>query len=161
MNKAIKTARGLGWFSIAIGAAEVLAPRLVARACGLRGGVALVQAFGVRELATGIGLLTARDPQPWVWARVAGDGMDLAALGLRGRGLGAVAASSLVGAVAAADVACAEALRRRRARLDNAPDYSDRSGWPQPAAQMRGAARDFDAPQDMKTPSALRPYTVH
>jgi len=40
-----------------------------------------MRAVGVRELAAGVGIFTDRRPAPWVWARVAGDTMDLALLG--------------------------------------------------------------------------------
>jgi uncharacterized membrane protein len=36
---------------------------------------------GVREIVTGLGLLSERAPGAWAWARVAGDAMDLALLG--------------------------------------------------------------------------------
>lgn len=38
-------------------------------------------------------------------------------------------------------------------------DYGDRSGLPAAPAQMRGAARGFAIPRDMRTPPALRPFT--
>lgn len=73
----------LGWFSVGLGAAELLAPGLVARVIGVdeeenRG---LVRAFGVRELLAGAGILTRPRPTYWVWNRVLGDAIDLAALG--------------------------------------------------------------------------------
>ena len=37
-------------------------------------------------------------------------------------------------------------------------DYGDRSGLPRPPEAMRGAARDFEVPQDMRVPELLRPY---
>ena len=51
-------ARGLGWFSIGLGVAELLVPRMIARATGLRGHETLIRCYGVREIATGIGILT-------------------------------------------------------------------------------------------------------
>ncbi len=73
-------AQGLGWFSVGLGLIEVLAPRASLRATGSRADPALVRACGVREIVTGIGLLTARDPAPWLWARVGGDALDIATL---------------------------------------------------------------------------------
>lgn len=72
----------LGWFSVGLGAAELLAPDLVARVIGVdeeenRG---LLRAFGVRELIAGVGILTRPRPTYWVWNRVIGDTIDLAAL---------------------------------------------------------------------------------
>ena len=59
--------------------------------------------------------------------------------------------------VAAVDMACARALSRARPRM--AADYSRRSGWPLPSAEMRGAAlEDFMPPRDMRIPEALRPW---
>jgi hypothetical protein len=154
---ATQAAIGLGWFSLALGAVEVLMPRQVARAAGVDGMAHAVRAYGVREIVTGVGLLVARRKAPWMWARVAGDALDLATLGLGARANG-------LPAVAAADVACARALSQADVAAAHEPprDYSDRSGLPQPPAQMRGAARaDFETPQDMQLPSALRPYTLH
>src|SRR5256885_2280475 len=87
-------ARGLGWFSIGLGLAELLLPRVVARAVGMPGRERTVQAYGLREIATGIALLKARDPTPWLLARVGGDALDLATLGAEGqlRRVGTVAA---------------------------------------------------------------------
>lgn len=74
-------ARGLGWFSLGLGLMEVLAPRVLSRLIGIAPRPRLMQALGVREIATGIGLLTQPDPAPWVKARVAGDAIDLALMG--------------------------------------------------------------------------------
>jgi uncharacterized membrane protein len=78
-----RLAKGLGWFGIGLGLAELVVPRLVAAAIGTRGrGVHRwkMAALGVREVASGIGILAARRRGPWVWARVAGDAVDLALL---------------------------------------------------------------------------------
>ena len=69
-------ARGLGWFGIGIGLLEVFAPRALARATGLQGRETLLQAFGLREIASGVLILAADEPEPWLWARVAGDALD-------------------------------------------------------------------------------------
>jgi hypothetical protein len=73
-------ARGLGWFSIGLGLAEVLAPRALTRGLGMEGNEQIVQAYGVREIATGIGILSSNQPAPWIWGRVGGDALDLATL---------------------------------------------------------------------------------
>lgn len=146
-RRAFRTARGLGWFSIALGLAEVLMPRMLARNLGLRS-PGLVRLYGLREIAAGVGLLTARDPAPWTAARLGGDLLDAATLlpalrsdsPRRGTAIGAMAT---VATVAAVDAACTVALRaeqRRQARP--VYDYSDRSGFPRPAEQMRGEARE-------------------
>ena len=134
-------ASGLGWFSIGLGVAELVAPRLVARAAGLTGHETLVRLYGVREIATGVGILLAWNRKPWMWARVAGDAADLATLA-RGRRPNAVGAMAAVAGVTALDIGTAAALQsveRKAARPMF--DYSDRSGFPKPAQQMRGIAR--------------------
>jgi len=105
------TARGLGWFSIGLGLAEFMAPQWMGKLTGVRS-PRLLQLYGVREMACGIGILNSRQPVGWMWARVAGDALDLATLAgaaIQGNGdarrsLGAVLA---VAGVTLMDVACA------------------------------------------------------
>jgi hypothetical protein len=75
-----KLANFLGWFSIALGLAELFAPRRVGRMVGVEGKPELLQAYGVREFLSGLGILASRQKAPWLWARVAGDAIDAAAL---------------------------------------------------------------------------------
>ncbi|HET7862886.1 MAG TPA: hypothetical protein VFL86_00640 [Burkholderiaceae bacterium] len=139
-------ARGLGWFSIGLGMVELLCARRLASAVGLPGRGGLVRACGLREIACGMGLLATRrrDPSPWLWGRVAGDAVDLALLSRRGdpgrSRLAAAAALATVGAATALDVACARRLTTPAAVPQ--ADYTGRSGWPRPVADMRGAARE-------------------
>lgn len=75
-------ARGLGWFSLGLGLAELLAPRGVAKVAGVRGGTGLIRLLGLREIAHGIAIFAqGRRPKEALWARVAGDALDLACLG--------------------------------------------------------------------------------
>jgi hypothetical protein len=160
-------ARGLGVFSIALGLAEVIAPRSLARALGMDGQETLIRAYGLREIATGIGILASEDPTPWIWGRVAGDALDVATLvpGLDHdnpqRGNVALALAAVAGATAL-DVYCGQTLSREDTHPQlPARDYSGRSGLPRPPHEMRGIARDLEVPRDMRTPEALRPYTTH
>lgn len=163
---AISIARGLGCFSIALGLVEALNPTMLTRALGMEGKETLLRGYGAREIGTGIGILAANDPTPWVWGRVAGDGLDLATLAAHigngnSRKAGVAIALAAVAGVTALDAACARALggSARNGSARPVRDYSERSGMPRPAEAMRGAARDFEAPRDMRTPEALRPYT--
>ena len=53
-------ARALGWFSIGLGVAELLAPRKLEKAIGVKKKHnGLTRSYGLRELTAGIGLLTA------------------------------------------------------------------------------------------------------
>jgi uncharacterized membrane protein len=72
----------LGWLSIGIGVANLVAPRAVARTAGLPDWPLLMRAMGVREIICGVGLLRRPDNQVWRWSRVAGDAMDLTLLGI-------------------------------------------------------------------------------
>ena len=73
-------AQGLGWFSIGLGLAELLAPEKVARTIGVSNNRRLLQLMGVREIASGVGILSNQRQAGWVWSRVAGDAMDLGML---------------------------------------------------------------------------------
>ena len=78
--QARSVATALGWFSLALGATELLAPRTLTRWLGMKGSEPLLRAYGLREIGTGIGILTAREPAGWMWGRVAGDALDMATL---------------------------------------------------------------------------------
>jgi uncharacterized membrane protein len=73
-----------------------------------------VRGVGIRELAAGFGILTQRNPAPWLWSRAIGDVMDLALLatGLRpgnsGRGRAAVAFATVAGVLAVDAVAAVQ-----------------------------------------------------
>jgi uncharacterized membrane protein len=75
----------LGWFSVGLGVAQLLAPRAVSRVSGLGAHPNMIRACGVRELASGIGILSGRKTSRWLWSRVAGDVVDLALLGTAAR----------------------------------------------------------------------------
>ncbi|MED5620300.1 hypothetical protein [Ideonella sp. BN130291] len=159
-------ARFLGFFSLALGVAELVAPRAVSRAAGMGGDKpGLLRGYGAREVATGIGILASKNPEPWLWARVAGDALDMATVGAgRRRSQGRTAAIALVAlaGVAAMDVVAARNARLKQQAKKTARDYSDRSGFPRPADQMRGAAKeDFQPPRDMRTPEPMRPASIH
>jgi len=109
-----RIAKGLGWFSIGLGVTELIAPGAIGRVTGTRKKT-VIRAYGVREIAAGIGILAARDRGRWLWSRVAGDVMDLAAIGRaaqssnRHRGSNAFGAAAVAG-VTALDVWCARKL---------------------------------------------------
>lgn len=113
-----RLAVGLGWFSVALGVAELAAPNGVARLIGLPADqptVTVLRSYGARELGNGLAILAQPDRAAWLWSRVAGDALDLATLAgamqsphaERGRGMAAAAA---VLGVAALDVMCAQQL---------------------------------------------------
>lgn len=110
--------RALGWFSIGLGLAELFAPHRVGKTIGLKNHAPLLRIFGVREILSGVAILSQPRSATWVRTRVAGDLLDLAVLGhaLRADGthkarlMGAAAA---VAGVTMADVFCSQRLARR------------------------------------------------
>jgi uncharacterized membrane protein len=113
-------ARGLGWFSLGLGLAEVLAPRGVAAVAGVsRSNSGFIRLMGLREIAHGIAIFAqGRRPTAAVWSRVVGDALDLAALGAAfasprsSKGRVAFATANVL-AVTALDVICAQQLAAR------------------------------------------------
>lgn len=140
--------QGLAWFSVGLGLAELLAPRRVTRAAGMNKNDTLIRGYGLREIATGVGLLVAKNPKPWLWGRVAGDVLDMATLGAtantrRPASLGGSFAGLIV--VGLLDLYAALAAKPAapvRIYENSGRDYSRRSGLPRDPNQMRGAAAD-------------------
>ncbi len=128
----------------------------------------LVQAYGAREIATGVGILASKDPTPWIWGRVAGDALDLATLAAalqgnpRARGNVGIAIAAVAG-VTALDILCAQTLSSETTEpMRPARDYTDRSGLPRSPDAMRGAALEtFETPRDYQAPEAMKPYPLH
>jgi len=115
-----RVARGLGWFSIGLGLAQIAAPRTVARVIGVNDDDTnrnTMLAIGVREIASGVGILTRERPVGPVWTRVGGDLMDLALLsralrsGRSEKNRVAAATAAVVG-VTVLDVLTGQGLRR-------------------------------------------------
>ena len=108
-------AQGLGWFSIGLGLIEVAAPQRLERLLRIGDRRGLLRALGVRELMTGAAILMQRKPTPWIWARVAGDMMDVALL-VAGLGKNRVQRSRIAGtvgvvtAITMLDLVCAQQL---------------------------------------------------
>src|SRR6185437_16475346 len=53
-SNAKRLARGLGWFSIGLGLSELLAPKAIAKICGVSNAhTGLIRLYGLREIAAG------------------------------------------------------------------------------------------------------------
>ncbi len=111
-----RLANGLGWFSVGLGLAEIAIPEKLARFIGISDksrSLSVMRFYGLRELAAGVGILSQRRPAGWLWARVAGDAVDLASLGSAmtdsnaDRARVATATAAVLG-VTALDVLCAQ-----------------------------------------------------
>lgn len=103
-------AGGLAWFSIGLGLVQLLATDRLCRYLDIEEYEDLVRLYGLREIATGVGIMSQREPTPWIAGRIAGDLLDLATLGLmlsdsreKGRIVGAIGA---VAGVTVLDVLC-------------------------------------------------------
>jgi uncharacterized membrane protein len=111
-------AMALGLISIGLGLAEAAAPRTVAQFTGVPDdgrNRRVLRAVALREIVTGLGILARPQPAGWIWARVAGDVLDLSLLAAAARQGGAnrgrigVAAAAVAG-VTLLDVVCADLL---------------------------------------------------
>ncbi len=143
-----RLARALGWFSLALGVIELLAPRRITRVLGMEGNEGLVRAYGAREIGAGFVSLSP-EKELGLWSRVAGDGLDLATLasacrasnpkrGNVGLAIGIVLGVTLI------DLAAGQMVTNRHGRpRDEWRRYSDRSGFPRGIASVRGAARNI------------------
>lgn len=114
---------GLGVFSIGLGTAQLVAPAALNRLIGARDDdrtrAVHRWAGGAREVTAGVGLGSRRNPVGWLWARVAGDAVDLGMLSTVLRRAGdpdsrrrAAVATAAVAGVAVADVVAAVVITR-------------------------------------------------
>jgi hypothetical protein len=157
LTSADRLARALGWFSVGLGIAELVAPGRIARTLGLDDKEGLIRAYGARELASAVPTLSVDKPIGLA-ARIGGDALDLAtlatALGLDNpKRHNAAVATALVAGITLLDILAytgVKAAHRRPPGSDR--DYSDRSGLPRGAQASRGLARkDFQIPADYRS----------
>lgn len=120
MNAANRVTNFLSWFSIGLGTLETFTPALLGGLLGLEKHTALLRVYGLRELTAGGALLTQTTTPQWLWARVAGDAMDIATLALalgpdnRKRANAGVALAAVLG-ITGLDVWAALQLTRAQA----------------------------------------------
>jgi uncharacterized membrane protein len=121
-------AKGLGWFSIALGAAELLAPARVAGLIGVpdtHGNRWVLRAMGVRELSAAPGLFDRPRPAGWLAARVAGDLLDLGLLTAGSRQRGSDRRRVAMAAAAVAGVTVLDVVAANRAKRSADPTTED------------------------------------
>jgi hypothetical protein len=156
LGTADRLGRALGWFSLGLGLAELIAPGRITQALGMQGRESLVRAYGAREIAAGVMSLSV-DKEAGLWSRVAGDGLDIATLmaALRDdnpkRENVALALFMVLGVTALDFIAAQGTTARHRRNRGQRRLYYDRSGFPKGLQAARGAAKDFKAPGDMRT----------
>lgn len=80
LDKQNRFATTLGCFSLGLGLASIFMPRRVCQLMGIQAHPLLIRIVGLREVASGAGLLSRRNVPGWLWTRVSGDMMDLGLL---------------------------------------------------------------------------------
>jgi uncharacterized membrane protein len=116
-------AKGLGWFSIGLGLAEMASPQSVAQLVGIEDGArtrALIRGYGARELANGVAILSQPDAR-WLWARVAGDVVDLSSLAAALQRDSADGRKVALGLASVAGVMVADIVAARRLGSNGSP----------------------------------------
>jgi hypothetical protein len=147
--------KALGWFSLGLGLVELLAPHRITRALGMEGQEALVRAYGAREISSGV-LSLSTEKHLGLWSRVGGDGIDLATLltALRDdnpKKQNVATAIAMVAGVTLLDVMAAQGTTAGHSRTSGDRNmYRNRSGFPGGLAAARGAAKEFQAPPQMR-----------
>lgn len=138
--------KGLRGASFGLGVTEIVAPRKVAAMSGVpdnRRSRSTIRALGVRELGHAAALFFG--PSQLVWTRVAGDAIDLAALGAgmsnrtASRARGAAAAVGLVGITAVDVLAAVKAQHDGDGHQSTGPGQRD----------LRAAVTVWRSPQDV------------
>lgn len=134
----------LGWFSLALGAVELVAPHRLTRLLGMEGKEGLMRAYGAREIAAGMTTLST-EKVAGLWSRVGGDLIDMATLAAvcragNPRKGNVKIAMAVVAGVMLLDLATAKLDTASHARRGTPRNYADRSGFPQGLAAARGLA---------------------
>ncbi|WP_224364587.1 hypothetical protein [Hyalangium versicolor] len=158
---ASRLSRGLGWWSVGLGLAELTFAEQFCQRLGFRGRLGLVRAHGLREVLKGLGLLTQRDPRPWLWGRLAGDAFDLCVLGVTLRRTEVPWAWKLAVGLTAAGLTVADALAVRGLGTKQRSDVigMDVSSVPMESWRGSGLAEDVGMRQsgaDAEADDALR-----
>jgi uncharacterized membrane protein len=144
---------GLGVFSVGLGLAEIAAPHALARLIGLRPDddtVAVLRAFGAREMANGVAILANPESATWMWSRVGGDAIDLLSLMQADKahpGRTAAAAVAVAG-VTALDLMCAQQLSESTASRGGSAQHevqvSEAITVNRPIEEVYGFWRNFE-----------------
>jgi hypothetical protein len=150
--------KALGWFSLGLGLVELLAPHRITQALGMQGQEALVRAYGAREISSGM-LSLSTEKSLGLWSRIGGDGIDIATLLTAYRDdnpkkQNVAAALAMVAGITLLDMMAAQGTTTGHSRNGSSGDrnlYRGRSGFPGGLEKARGAAKEFQAPADMRS----------
>jgi hypothetical protein len=79
-----KLATGMAFFSLGLGLAEALMPKMMANAIGVdEEESTTIRLLGLREIGHGLSILMSQKPTAQMWGRVGGDALDLTYLGYK------------------------------------------------------------------------------
>lgn len=155
LTSADRLGKALGWFSLGLGLVELLAPHRITRMLGMEGQEALVRAYGAREISSGI-LSLSTEKHLGLWSRVGGDGIDIATLLTAHRDdnpkkENVATALAMVAGITLLDLMAAQGTTAGHSRTSvDRNVYRHRTGFPRGLATARGAAKEFQAPRDMR-----------
>ncbi len=156
-----RLARALGWFSVGLGVAELVAPGRIGRTLGLEDKAGLIRAYGARELASAVPTLSIDKPIGLA-SRIAGDALDLGTLATALRRdnpkrRNAAIATAMVAGITLLDIVAYTGVKAaHRRQPGSGRDYSDRSGLPNGQQASRGLARrDFETPADFRAEGSV------
>src|ERR1044072_5976857 len=138
-----KLAAGLAFFSLGLGLAEALMPKMMARAIGVdEDESTTIRLLGLREIGHGLSIFMSQKPTAQMWGRVGGDAIDLTYLGYKmadensNKTRLAIATGAVLGATAV-DAMCAKMLSSQDWTVDKvnpkAPTNVGQSSARQPA----------------------------
>jgi uncharacterized membrane protein len=115
----------------------------------MNGNRGLIRALGLREIASGVGILSRRKPVGWLWSRVFGDVVDLAVLSKAAASPHAnryrvAAAAAAVGGVTVLDFKSSQELTRLADSIEDDAIHVRKSIMiKRPAAEIYSFWRDF------------------
>lgn len=141
-----RLARNLGWFSIGLGVVQLFGAHRITRALGMEGQEVAVRACGLREIGSGMMTLSV-DREVGLASRIAGDGLDIVALGSamhpdNPKQDNVAIALVMVAGVTLLDFIAAGAQTGRHLRRGEVKDFGDRSGFPKGVGASRGLAKE-------------------
>lgn len=110
----VRLSRALGWFSLGLGLSEVTAPDRLSRLIGVPARRGLFRILGMREIASGLAILSSRQPARAMQSRVLGDLMDLSLLGIALNGVAHRRSRTLAATATVAAVTLVDYLWSRR-----------------------------------------------
>jgi hypothetical protein len=150
LHTADHLARGLGWLSLGLGLAQLLAPGRFSRALGMHGMEPWVRTYGAREIASGVLTLSA-EKKLGLWSRVGGDILDIATLvpALEAsnpkRENVRLALAAVLGITVLDIVALTSVSARHRREVRPLRDYRDRSGFPSGLESTKKSAHRLES----------------